>query len=85
MEKIIIEIIGWIGSVAVVAAYLLVSYNKVKSDSYFYQFLNLLGSICLIINTFYHNAFPSMIVNIIWSFIAIAVLFKTFSREKRQL
>jgi hypothetical protein len=85
MEKIIIEIIGWIGSVAVVAAYLLVSYNKVKSDSYFYQFLNLLGSICLIINTFYHHAFPSMIVNIIWSFIAIAVLFKTFSREKRQL
>ena len=85
MEKIIIEIIGWIGSVAVVAAYLLVSYNKVKSDSYFYQFLNLLGSICLIINTFYHHAFPSMIVNIIWSFIAIAVLFKTFLREKRQL
>jgi hypothetical protein len=85
MEKIIIEIIGWIGSVAVVAAYLLVSYNKVKSDSYFYQFLNLLGSICLIINTFYHHAFPSMIVNIIWSFIAIAVLFKTFSREKRHL
>jgi len=81
MEKIIIEVIGWLGSIAVVAAYLLVSYQKVESGSFFYQILNLFGSICLIINTFYNNAFPSMTVNIIWAFIAIAVLLKNFGKN----
>lgn len=82
MEKIIIEVIGWVGSVAVVAAYLLVSYQKLEADSYFYQILNLVGSICLIINTFYNHAFPSMTVNIIWSFIAIAVLVKSYKKKQ---
>lgn len=81
MEKIIIEVIGWTGSIAVVAAYLLVSYQKVESDSLFYQILNLIGSICLIINTFYNHAYPSMTVNIIWAFIAIAVLVKIFKKN----
>lgn len=75
------EVIGWIGSVAVVAAYLLVSYQKIESDSFFYQMLNLIGSICLIINTFYNHAFPSMTVNVIWAFIAIAVLIKSIKRR----
>ncbi len=81
MEKIIIEVIGWVGSVAVVAAYLLVSYQKVESDSFFYQILNFIGSICLIINTFYNHAYPSMTVNIIWAFIAIAVLIKSLKKR----
>ncbi len=77
MEKIIIEFIGWSGSVAVVAAY-----QKVESDSFFYQILNLMGSICLIINTYYNNAFPSMAVNIIWAIIALGVLVKFFTKKK---
>ncbi len=80
MEKIIIEVIGWVGSVAVVAAYLLVSYQKIASDSFFYQMLNFIGSICLIINTFYNHAYPSMTVNIIWAFIALAVLIKALKK-----
>lgn len=82
MEKILIEIIGWAGSFAVVLAYLLVSYQKIHSNSFFYQILNLFGSICLIINTFYNHAFPSMTVNIIWAFIAIAVLIKPLFQNK---
>lgn len=77
-----IEVIGWAGSVAVVAAYLLVSYQKLASNSWSYQILNLFGSICLIINTYFNHAFPSMTVNIIWAGIAIAVMVNIAKKKK---
>ena len=47
--KLIVDILGWIGSVAVIAAYGLNSYQKIKSDSYLFLILNLVGGIFLII------------------------------------
>ena len=68
------EIFGWIGSAAVILAYGLISTNKLQSNSSLYQLLNLLGSICLIFNTGYYHAYPSTVVNIVWSFIALFAL-----------
>jgi len=69
--SIVIDVIGWIGAVSVIYAYLMVSIGKMKAESQFYQVLNILGAFCLIINTFWHKAFPSTIVNIIWIGIAL--------------
>lgn len=70
----LIEIIGWIGSVMVVLAYALNMYKKMASDSIAYYLLNIVGSCCLIVNTIYHHAIPSAIVNVIWVFIAVFAL-----------
>ncbi len=75
-----VEIIGWIGAVLIVGAYSLNIYGKIKSSSVLYIVSNLLGGIFFTINTLVHQAYPSMIVNIIWVFIAVAALFK---KEKR--
>jgi hypothetical protein len=61
--KELIDIIGWIGSVEVIAAYGLNSYQKLKSDSTIFQLLNLTGAIFLIINTIYYHAYPSAFIN----------------------
>ncbi len=61
-----INIIGWIGSALLVSAYWLNSRNKINAQMFSYQFLNIVGSITLMINTLYFGAYPSSSVNIIW-------------------
>lgn len=74
MYSIVIDIIGWTGSVMVVLAYALNMYKRMASDSVAYYGLNIAGSACLIVNTIYHHAIPSAVVNVIWVFIALLAL-----------
>lgn len=71
---LLIEILGWVGSIEVVAAYALNSYQKIKSDSLIFQLLNLSGAIFLIINSVYKEAYPFTFINSIWSVIAIVAI-----------
>lgn len=71
---ILIDILGWIGSIEVVAAYGLNSYQKIKSDSLTFQLLNLTGAIFLIINSIYKQAYPFTFINTVWSAIAIMAI-----------
>ena len=73
---LIINLIGWLGSMAVLLAYVLVSTNRLKGDSISYQTLNLFGSIFLMTNTLYFGAYPSTFVNLVWLFIAIFALIR---------
>ena len=77
----LVEIIGWVGAVLITGAYFLNIHGKVKSSSAWYIVSNLLGGIFFTINTFVHQAYPSMIVNIVWVFIAVAALFKNEKRS----
>ena len=74
--KIIVEIIGWIGAVEVIIAYAFNSNGKLRSDSVTFQVLNLTGAIFLILNTWYNESYPSMVINIIWTGIAVAALIR---------
>ena len=82
-EKILIDIIGWAGSVSVLTAYGLLSMHKLTAKSKLYQWLNIAGSLCLIINTVFYSAYPSTFVNIIWLFIAIFALSRLFPPARR--
>lgn len=72
----IIEIVGWFGSLLIIYAYAMNIFKKMASDSIIYYTLNILGSGCLIINTVYHHALPSAAINIVWILIAISALLK---------
>lgn len=71
-----IDILGWIGAIEVIIAYLLVSSGKTTGESVIYQLLNLTGAILLIIQTLYLKAYPSAFVNIIWTVIAAYSIIK---------
>ena len=79
--KLFIDIIGWLGSAELVSAYLMISYQKFKATSKSYQWLNLTGSIFLLVNTAYYGAFPSTFVNVLWIVIAIAALYRIISKK----
>ncbi len=69
-----VDILGWIGALAVLLAYWLVSTRRVTGDARGFQALNALGSIGLLVNTAYYGAYPSTVVNVIWLGIAVYAL-----------
>ena len=79
----LIDIFGWLGSIAVISAYALISANKVNGRSKMYQVLNLFGSLCLAANTAYYHAFPSTVVNLVWLVIAAFTLLRIVRSVKQ--
>lgn len=77
MQNIIIEAIGWIGSLLILTAYILNMRHKILATSLFYIWANLLGGACFVVNTIYHHAFPSAVLNIIWVLIAVFSLLRS--------
>ena len=76
MTKLLIDALGWIGALSLIAAYFCVSFRKIAADSALYQFMNAWGSFLLIVNTVYYRAYPSAFVNIVWIAIAISARLK---------
>ena len=69
----IYDIIGWIGSAMVVAAYLLLSLNKIK-PGIGYQLLNLVAAILMAIGLYPKNAWFSFSLQVVWGIIAIVAI-----------
>ena len=72
--QLLADALGWVGAVALLLAYALVSFRKLSPQGKTYQALNIFGSFLLIINTAYHQAYPSTAVNVIWIVIAVVSL-----------
>lgn len=68
---ILIEIIGWIGMVLLLSAYLFLTLKKLQADRWAYQLMNLTGGICIAINSFYNEAYPPAVLNFIWFIIGV--------------
>ena len=73
-RNVVVDIAGWIGVVALLVAYGLVSTKRTEGDSVIYQLLNGIGAILLITNSYYYGAYPSVGINIVWIGIAIYAL-----------
>jgi hypothetical protein len=72
--ELLINILGWVGSIEVVTAYALNSSQKIKSDSITFQVLNLTGAVFLIINSVYKEAYPFTFINTVWAVIAVGAI-----------
>ena len=72
--NLLIDVTGWIGVVALLVAYGLVSAKRIEGDSVAYQALNAIGAALLIVNSFYYGAYPSVGINVIWIGIAVYAL-----------
>ena len=71
---VLVETIGWIGSILLIGAFLLSSMDKISTQSPVYQLMNLIGGVMLILNSMYYGALPSSFLNLIWSGIAVFYL-----------
>jgi len=73
-QPALIDLLGWIGTALYLIAYFLVSLKKVEGDSLFYQGMNIIAGVLLVINTFYWRAYPSLGLNAAWIGIGLLTL-----------
>jgi hypothetical protein len=79
--NIIVESIGWIASVLIVGSYALNITGKLAAENKWYILANMIGGLFFVINTYFHQAYPSMVVNLIWVIIAIVMITKKKSKD----
>ncbi|WP_299252292.1 hypothetical protein [uncultured Aquimarina sp.] len=79
---IVTQIIGWIGAIAYVLAYLLLSLEILKSDQELFHSLNTFGAICLVINALPVNDYPTIAVNTVWGLIGVVSIIRIIRKRK---
>lgn len=77
-KQILAEIAGWYGAVAILAAYMLVSFNIISGNGLLFQLLNLTGAFGIIAIASYKKVRQSVLLNIFWSLIAVVALVRIF-------
>ena len=70
-----IEIIGWIGAIMLLVSYAMASFGILSVDMLIYQLMNLTGSIIAMIISAKHNVKQTILVNAVWSVVAIISIF----------
>ncbi len=65
------ELIGWVGFILIVSAYLFVTIKLVEASSASYHLMNFVGALCMVVNAKYKGARPLFWLNIVWSLVAI--------------
>jgi cell division protein FtsW (lipid II flippase) len=78
---ILVEAIGWISAILVLAAYGLLSSGRMHAHSAGYQLMNIVGAVGLAINTAWNGAIPSAALNVVWSGIGIYALIRHTATE----
>ena len=72
--KLIINILGWTGSILYLLAYVLVSAKKTEGDSLLYQGMNIFAGILLVVYTLYLGAYATTGLNAVWVAIGLFTL-----------
>lgn len=72
----IFSLLGWLGSILVLAAYGMNSSKHLEATSATYQLMNLVGAFGLGVSVFHQAAWPSFLLNVVWGVIALYSLFK---------
>jgi hypothetical protein len=76
MWQYTVETLGWIASVLIVGAYFLNIRGRLAASDLRYVWANLIGGLFFVVNTWYHGAYPSALVNVVWVLIALFSLAK---------
>jgi hypothetical protein len=74
VTPLLIEIIGWAAAATILASYLLVSVGRLSGQSQVFQWMNVVGAGGFVINSGWHGAWPSTMLNVAWAMIGIVTL-----------
>ena len=71
---LLITAIGWLGAGLLLLAYGLVSAGRLRTETASFQVLNLVGAAALVVNSAYHGALPSAVLNLAWIGIGLVAM-----------
>ena len=84
MIDIAIEVVGWAAALLILASYLLVSSGRLSGQSAAFQWMNVVGAAGFIVNSGWHGALPSAILNIAWMAIGLVTLIGLARRRRAE-
>lgn len=71
-----IEAAGWLGALLVLGSYIGVSAGKLTGQSRVYQWMNVVGALGFVANTWWHGAMPSVVLNVVWCAVGLLALWR---------
>jgi hypothetical protein len=72
--ELLIDILGWTGSILYLIAYGLVSFRKTQGDSLLYQGMNIIAGCLLVIYTLSLRAYATAGLNAVWVVVGLFTL-----------
>ena len=73
---IAIEALGWAAALLILGSYILVSNGRLTGQSRAYQWMNVVGAAGFVVNTWWHGAMPSAVLNVVWCLVGVWSLWK---------
>jgi hypothetical protein len=73
--KVLVEVVGWVGAIMMLSAYVLLTLGRLKSQSPWYHWLNIVSGAGLIVNSGWNGAYPSVCINVVWLIIGLYGVF----------
>jgi hypothetical protein len=73
-SNLLIDILGWSGSILYLLAYALVSLKKTEGDSLLYQGMNIFAGVLLVVYTLSLGAYATTGLNAVWTVIGLFTL-----------
>lgn len=67
---------GWYGVIAILTAYVLISFSIADAESLLYQILNLSGALGIILETYSKRDLQPLVINIFWLLIALIAMLR---------
>ena len=83
--KLLINILGWTGSILYLLAYALVSAKKTEGDSILYQGINIFAGILLVVYTLSLGAYATTGLNVVWVAIGLFTLGRKWLTRNHRL
>jgi hypothetical protein len=80
VTQLAVEIAGWLGAGALLGAYVLVSSGRLAARGHAFQLLNVAGAVGLVVNGAWHDAWPSVGLNVVWVGVGLAALVRLRQR-----
>lgn len=74
MTKLLVEIVGWYGAIAIMLAYGLVSFGILDAKTVTYQLLNVTGAVGIVVVSMTKNAYQPAALNVVWTVIGVVAL-----------
>ena len=79
--EIAVEVVGWLGAVLILLAYLLLSAGKFTGQSLVYQGMNIVGAAGFVVNGWWHRAIPSAALNVLWLLIGGVAMWRILKKR----
>jgi paired small multidrug resistance pump len=72
------EIIGWVGVLLILLAYMLTTFGVIKPQELIYGFLNFFGAIGIITSSYGKRDFQPILLNVVWLIVAAIGIIRSF-------